>query len=129
MACMNWLTAPSPSLKNGWLIQNAERVINIKFLSTYWFIAGSDYEEVAVRLNLDRNSNDNLCFNIVILDDSVFEFEENFILTLKSLGDAAIRTINASVIIESDDGMLMEILCIHVTTFNCSKFYFVCVTN
>ena len=68
------------------------------------FAAGSDYEEVDIRLNFGQGSGNRQCFNIVILDDMVFEGEENFTLILVPVNPPVIRTINVTVFIQDNEG-------------------------
>ena len=70
------------------------------------YTAGSDYEEVNTLLTFSQGSE---CFDIVILDDSIFEGEENFTLTLQSANatNATIASINTVITIRDNDGELI----------------------
>ena len=73
------------------------------FLLFLLYTAGSDYEEVNTLLTFSEGSE---CFDIVILDDSIFEGEENFTLTLQSANatNATIASINTVITIRDNDG-------------------------
>ena len=68
-------------------------------------VADLDYEDVDISLTFDHGSSNRQCFNIVILDDTIFEGKENFMLALDS-DNTTVTTINATVFIREDDGML-----------------------
>ena len=64
---------------------------------------GLDYRRVNVRLMFDQGSVSRQCLNVTIMDDSVLEGEESFILVLQS-ESAGVTTRNASVSIQDNDG-------------------------
>ena len=70
------------------------------------FPAGSDYEEVNVTLTFSQDSGNRQCFTITILDNSVFEDEENFILMILT-ESTPVTTVNASVFITDDEGIII----------------------
>ena len=57
-------------------------------------------------LMFDHGSSSRQCLNITIMDDSVFEGEESFLLVLQS-DSAGVTTRNASVSIQDNDGVLI----------------------
>ena len=56
-----------------------------------------------MRLMFDQGSVSRQCLNIAIMDDSVLEGEESFLLVLQS-ESAGVTTRNASVSIQDNDG-------------------------
>ena len=65
-------------------------------------IVGSDYAEIATNLTFGELRQ---CFIVTILEDSEFEGEERFLLTLQTpKGRSAFGNLTASVIIIEDDG-------------------------
>ena len=70
-------------------------------------VADLDYEDVDISLTFGQGSSNRQCFNIVILDDTIFEGEENFILALDS-DNTTVATTNTTVFIREDDGMIFK---------------------
>ena len=70
-------------------------------------LVGSDYGGVNTSLLFDQGSVGRQCLNITIMDDSVLEGEESFILVLRS-DSAEVTTRNASVSIQDNDGKSIE---------------------
>ena len=66
---------------------------------------------VTVHLTFGQGSGNRQCFNVMVLDDLVYEEEENFILTMQS-ENVTILTLNASVLIQDDDRKFYS-LCIN----------------
>lgn len=76
-------------------------------MSLQWsYVVGLDYGEVFINLTFEGGSNLRRCFNVAIFNDSEFEREETFTLTLLPPdGRHVIINFTASVFIIDDDGM------------------------
>ena len=66
-----------------------------------------DYRAIPTEVVISPESNFEACFNLSIIDDDIFEPEEDFFLTISTTDvDAIIDTPSASVVIQDDDGEL-----------------------
>ena len=75
----------------------------LSLLSFPFITANLDYGQVNMRLSFGQGSGSRQCLNITIIDDSVLEGEESFLLVLRS-DSAEVTTRNASVSIQDNDG-------------------------
>lgn len=77
------------------------------FIISLTNLAFLDYEPVSLSLTFSGDTR-HRCFEVIIHDDSIFEDEEGFLLTLASAPgeeESLVGIMNASIYILSDDGM------------------------